>query len=161
MRCRLLFFFASIFLAGVCGGSTSTAANPASAVIVPAGDILASTNDGYLVVLDRAGKLIRRLFPVTSAVQGISIAPDRAHAYVSFYGSESGALPSPPALYKVDLATGAKTKIGNGISPALSPDGTRLAYLTTAMQGEITWLRAMSVIDLTNGTTRQIPFTSD
>ena len=67
----------------------------------------------------------------------------------------------PARLYEVDLATGRKRQIANAVSPALSPDKTRLAYVTTQVRAEIVYRTALVVRDLRNRLARAIPLGPD
>jgi hypothetical protein len=138
-----------------------TAAASSSAGVVPTGDLLAVDASGVFVVLGNGGRVVRSLGRFFSeSVQGIALAPDRRHAFVSVLGPET-APPDPGTLYELDLSTGAKRRLASAISPAVSPDGTRLAYAATAARGEITYRAALTIRNLRSGTTREIPFTTD
>ena len=132
--------------------ATQSAARP----LVPRADLLVGDHRGHLFVLDRTGKLVRRLPRVRlgRAPQALEIAPDRRHAFVSVQLSER-----PARLYDVDLATGAKRLIENAISPALSPQRALLAYVTTALRpnSEILDRTALVIRNLRTGHRRSIP----
>jgi sugar lactone lactonase YvrE len=84
-------------------------------------------------------------------VNGIALARDRRTAYVAVLRSHAA-----PALLDVTLASGASRTIASGISPAVSPDGRRLAYLATEWRGY--WLSTgLAVRDLATGATRTFP----
>jgi hypothetical protein len=125
---------------------------------VPVGDILVGDRLGRLVVVDGRGRLVRRLprsLPPRGP-QSIELAADRRHAFVSFLKSEQ-----PARLYEVGLATGRKRQIANALSPALSPDKTRLAYVSTRVRAEIVYRTALVVRDLRNRRVRAIPLGPD
>jgi len=132
---------------------TQSAARP----LVPRGDLLVGDHRGRLLVLNRTGKLVRRLprARLVRTPQAIELAPDRRHAFISVHMSEQ-----PARLYDVDLATGAKRLIANAISPALSPQRTQLAYVTIARRpnSEIIDRTALVIRNLRTGHTRSIPF---
>lgn len=133
--------------------ATSFAVRP----LVPRGDFLAGDRRGRLFVLDKAGNLVRR-FPrarLGRAPQALELAPDRRHAFMSVRLHEQ-----PARLHDVDLATGAKRKIANAISPALSPNRTQLAYVSTALRqsSDIVDRTALVIRDLRTGHRRSIPF---
>jgi hypothetical protein len=89
--------------------------------------------------------------------QALELAPDRRHAFVSVY------VPGRPTrLYEVDLATGAKERIGDALSPVLSPDRSRLAYVASALRppGDIIDRTALVVSDLRTGSSKAIAFDS-
>src|SRR5919204_6703953 len=87
----------------------SSAARP----IVPRGTSLVADTRGRLRVLDRRGRLVRRLpGRLPSALQALELAPDRRHAFVAILGSER-----PARLYELDLANGGKRLVGRGVSP--------------------------------------------
>jgi WD40-like Beta Propeller Repeat len=121
---------------------------------VPVGDILVVNRLGRLLVVDARGKLVRSL-PRTLLMRGpqsIELAADRRHAFVSVLNSEQ-----PARLYDVDLATGRKRQIANAISPSLSPDKTRLAYVSTRVRAEIVYRASLVVRDLRNRRVHAIP----
>jgi hypothetical protein len=129
---------------------------PAAArrAIVPRGTFLVADNRGRLRVLDGRGRLVRRLpGRLPAAVQGVELAPDRRHAFVSIIGYDR-----PGRLYEVDLASGRRQFVENGITPSLSPDRTRLAFLATAARGDIVEETGLVVRDLRSGGDRLIPF---
>jgi hypothetical protein len=112
-------------------GACSVASAGSRSAVVPAGGYLAGDVAGNLVALDGSGKVVRRLAPFGEvSVQGIGLAHDRRHAFVSFADAAS-----PATLDEIDLATGAKRTLANAVSPALSPDGARLAYTTIETRG--------------------------
>jgi hypothetical protein len=122
--------------------------------IVPRGTTLAADTRGRLRVLDRRGNLVRRLLgALPSAVQALELGPDRRHAFVSILGRER-----PARLYELDLASGAKRLVGRGVSPSLSPDRTRLAFITTAVEADVVEEVALVVRDLRSGRSRLMPF---
>jgi hypothetical protein len=137
----------SLALAAPIAGRTGSDARP----VVPPGALLAADAHHRLVVLDRSGHVLRRV-PGTfgNGASGIELAPDRRHAFVALYPTRS--------LDEVDLATGAERRIASGGSPALDPDGTRLAFVSLAKRGDIIYRTAVVVLNLTTGRRRTIPF---
>jgi hypothetical protein len=122
--------------------------------IVPRGTTLVADTRGRLRVLDRRGSLVRRLpGALPSALQALELAPDRRHAFVSIVGGER-----PARLYELDLASGGKRLVGRGVSPSLSPDRTRLAFIATAVEADVVEEVALVVRDLPSGRSRSIPF---
>lgn len=122
---------------------------PLAHPLVPTSAYLVANESGRLLVLDHRGRLVRRVprfaAPRPGAgVQALALAPDRRFAYVSVYAG----LQHPPRLYKVSLATGRRMQLAEGISPTLSPDRTRLAYITVAMRDGIQYLTALVIRDL-------------
>ncbi len=153
-RGLLALLFASLLAgssAGV-GGATSAPAR------VPPSDYLVANLSGHLRVLDQQGKLLRRVprfaAPLSGhGVQGLALTPNRLSAYVSVYEG----LQHPPRLYQVSLADGTRTEIAEALSPTLSPDRTRIAYLTVEMRNGVQYLAALVVRDLPWGQARTIP----
>jgi hypothetical protein len=67
----------------------------------------------------------------------------------------------PPRLYRVNLATGEKHWIANGISPALDRRRRRLAYVSVVRSSDILYKRALIVRNLRTGEKRRIPLAPD
>jgi dipeptidyl aminopeptidase/acylaminoacyl peptidase len=137
---------------------------PATRVVAPGGFLVADRQGG----LEALGSTGKRLFtvpwgPHPLGVDSMALAADRAHAFVSLrqpadaYGNEQ-----PNLLESVDLRTGKLTPIGNGDGPAVSPDGTRLAYLSTAVSttNALVQPTALTVLNLQTGATRSIAVAS-
>src|SRR4051812_38947416 len=100
------------------GGHPRSTSLAAKRPLVAAGDVLvARRSSRRLSVLHRNGRLVRRVpgFVAGKGTEGIELAPDRRHAFVSVFGD-------PERLYEVDLATGARRRVADATSPALSPD---------------------------------------
>ena len=96
--------------------------------------------------------MLRRLrWTISRQVQSLELAPDRRHAFVSLYRSNQ-----PAELYNVNLTTGRRRKLANGISPAVSPDKTRLAYVRTELRGDIKYRTALVIRTLRTGETRSL-----
>jgi hypothetical protein len=149
----------AVFLATFASGGTAASTQP----FVPSGSYLAATESGRLLVLSPHGTLLRLLKrgPRVGDVLGLgevwnlALSPDRRSVYVAVAMDEQ-----LPRLYEVALGSGEKTLIGNAISPALSPDGTELAYLTVATEGPVEnqEITALVIRNLQSGSTRTIPF---
>jgi hypothetical protein len=146
---------ASVFLAASAFGGTAASTQP----FVPKGAYLAATESNRLLVLSPQGKVLRRVGDVQGLgdVWNLALSPDRQSAYVTVWVPDG-----PPRLYEVALASGEKTLIANAISPALSPDGTELAYLTVDLQTslDIESITALVIRNLQTGSLRTIPFSS-
>lgn len=117
-------------------GSPSPASSSGSAPATPAPKkapkppgLVAVTKAGALVLLgSRHGQVIRTL--VAGGVRGdeISVSPDHSTVYFSVRHGCLGQIESIP------VAGGSPTVIADGTVPAISPDGTRLAYATAPLQ---------------------------
>ena len=133
----------------------------ARVALVPKGDILAADMNRRLMVLDRRGNVLRRFprwhSPSGFGLEGLELTPDRRHAFISV---DNGDLPT--RLYEVDLADGCKRLLAYATSPALSPDGSRLLFLTNRMSKKLglPLLTALVVRNLSSGRQRVIPFRS-
>ena len=129
--------------------------------LVPKGDILALDTSFHPLVLDAHGKIVRRLpsWHIRDGffVFGTELARDRNHAFVSLW---SRARSLPARLYEVSLATGSRRFVADGLSPSLSPDGTRLAYFSDRYErgGVPVWVGGLVVRTLATGRERTIPF---
>jgi hypothetical protein len=118
---------------------------------LPVGKIVVADVTGHVRVVDARGRLVRRFrwsLPVPQ-LQAMELAADRRHAYVSIYRSER-----PSQLYELTLATGRRRKIANAVSPALSPDKTRLAYVTTEVRNETVYRAALVIRNVRTGAIR-------
>jgi WD40 repeat protein len=140
---------AAAFVALATVGAHAAATSP----VVPRGDLLAADRSGRLFVLDRDGKILRRLHGSFggTGLQSIELAADRRHAFASVLRSDR-----PARLYRIDLATGARRVVANAISPALSPNRKQLAYVSTRVRSYNVELAALVVRDLRTGRTRSI-----
>lgn len=117
-------------------GSPSPASSSGSATATPAPQkapkppgLVAVTKAGALVLLgSRHGQVIRTL--VAGGVRGdeVSVSPDHSTVYFSVRHGCLGQIESVP------VAGGSPTVIADGTVPAISPDGTRLAYATAPLQ---------------------------
>jgi hypothetical protein len=129
------------------------AATRAPAPVVAPGQLLVSDLDGQLVVVDSAGHVRRKPAFVRSGCCQVELAADRRHAFVSVRRGETR------TLLEVDLSTGSAVYIAAGGSPALSPDGRRLAYFALRLyNGDILYRTALVVRDLATGHLRSIRF---
>jgi hypothetical protein len=142
----------------VLGGALALSATSTKAAVVPQGDLLVGKRSGRLAVLNRSGKLVRRVprFLARSSLQGVELAPDRRHAFASVYVPDAA-----ERLYQIDLATGVKRQLATGISPTLSPDRTRLAYVSTDRRVDIVYRTALVIRELSTGQTKSIPLPPD
>jgi len=134
--------------------SAAAAALVLAAAPVAAHGIVAADAHGRLLVLDARGATVRRVPGVAGrSVQGIALAPDRRHAYVSVYRADR-----PARLDRVDLGSGERTLVADGLSPSLSPDRSRLAYLASEVRGDIEEVTALVVLDLRTGASHRLPY---
>jgi hypothetical protein len=134
--------------------SVLAAAAALTPVQVPAGDVLTTDLAGGVRIVDSRGKVVRRLhWQFAREVHSIELAANRRSAFVSLYRIER-----PPELFQVDLSTGRKRKLADGISPALSPDKSRLAYVTVEEPADIKYRTALVIRDLRTRALRAVPF---
>jgi hypothetical protein len=120
--------------------SPSLAGNQAATrPVVRRGDYLVSDTHGYFRILDARGKLVRRLSHRIARFgpRGLELSRDRRFAYVPLR-----------RIYPINLATGRKTRIASGDRPAVSPDGTRLAYFSYVRRNDISYKDALVVRSL-------------
>jgi len=112
--------------AGSSGSASASAPSPKKAK--PPG-IVAVTRAGALVLLgSRHGQVIKTLVPGGVRGDEISVSPDHGTVYFSVRHGCLGQIESVP------VAGGSPTVIADGTVPAISPDGTRLAYATAPLQ---------------------------
>src|SRR5262249_49337595 len=95
--------------------------------VVPRGDFLVIGYSRRFRVLDVRGRLVRRLRPRVAdyGSYAIALARDRRSAFVERKVGEA------PTLFRVNLATGRGSKFADAVNPAVSPGGTRIAYIST------------------------------
>ncbi len=153
---RLRYGFAAlaslVALAVVVGPSLTSASVPApppSFVLVTQdhGDPLRSQLSVYS---STTGRLIRRLASFSDTTftnNGLAYAPDGSAVYFTLIPRHPGRRFSL-RLMRLDVVTGRQTLIANGAQPALSSDGTQLAYGASP--------RGLAVRDLATGSTRTI-----
>lgn len=92
--------------------------------------IVAVSPAGALQVVDAArGLTLRTLVPRGVFLDEISVSPDGRTAY---YAAKRGC---GAEIYSVPVAGGPSTAIAAGVQPAISPDGTRLAFAREPASG--------------------------
>jgi hypothetical protein len=121
---------------------------------VPAGDFLVCKGNGHLFVISPNGKTIGTVPATTGShcASALALSADRRSAFFSISTGDE----TPPALGKLDLATGAKQQIASGLAPALSPDGTELAFIATteSPNGGYYTPTGLEILDLGSGARR-------
>jgi WD40-like Beta Propeller Repeat len=121
---------------------------------VPAGDFLICKGNGHLFVMSPKGKSVGTVPATTGShcANALALSADRRSAYFSILTGDE----TPPALVKLDLSTGAKHEIASGLDPALSPDGTKLAFIATAESpsGGYYTPTGLEILDLGSGASR-------
>jgi hypothetical protein len=129
---------------------------------------IAAVRDGSVVLLDgRDGHTVRTLATHPEAtsggfpyLQGVTISPDRSQVFYSVVG-DCG----PATIYQAPAdGHSAAVAILTGVSPAMSPDGRKLAYaVATPSQDERQCQNSVVVRDLQTGAERtwQYPDTPD
>lgn len=130
------------------GGAGSAAPAP----VVARGDLLVSDRNGQLLVVDAAGRVRRRLPFKRQGCCQVELAADRQHAFVSVRRGEV------LALLEVDLASGRARRLAAGGSPALSPDGRRLAYFAVDFRNDILYRSGLVIRDLASGDSHLVRF---
>jgi hypothetical protein len=126
--------------------------------VVPVGDLLAVSVHGQLLVLDRAGEEVKRLpglIGPNGLVQAIELAADRRHAWVSVWNAAAGTF----HMFSIDLATGRRHRLPDGVNPTINAQHTMLAYagISRIADGDPGETRLV-IEDLRDGRTRVIPF---
>jgi hypothetical protein len=120
--------------------ATATPSGPPSATAAPGvlaeGEAVAFLEDGRLVALSAVDGSVRRVLhdfgPDRKPAGAPAISPDRSSVVVST--DDEQPTDCVQTLTLVDLATGRTTDLGAGRHPAISPDGRRLASISTATQ---------------------------
>jgi hypothetical protein len=144
----------AITAAVVLAGARPLAA--AAPLPVPAGDFLVCKGNGHLFVMSPRGKIVGTIPGTTGAhcANGLALSADRRSAFFAILTGDE----TPPALDQIDLATGAKHEIASGLDPAVSPDGTKLAFIATAESpnGGYYTPTGLEILDLGSGTSRKL-----
>src|SRR5438552_6097077 len=76
-----------------------------------------------------------------------------ASSATAFSGERQIAFERNNAVYLANLDGTGERKIADGIFPAISPDGTRVAFNTVEKTSETTYIRHIAVTDVATGTT--------
>jgi hypothetical protein len=146
--------------------ASPSASPPASRRAAPAGavardEFVALLHDGRLVtvsagtgrvtrtVLRSATTPTRRPDHIHSDRHGVALSPDRRTIYLTTGEYDDDC--SGGVIERVDVATGRRTRIGHGGWPNVSPDGTKLVYVTWCHHGD----NSVVVRDLRTGTERR------
>jgi len=141
------------------GVNTTLAAAGRPAANTPRPVEIAAIEGGSVVLLDsRDGHTLRTLANHPEAttggfpyLQGVSLSPDRSQVFYSLVG-DCG----PATIYRVPIdGSSAAAAILTGVSPAVSPDGRKLAYaVAIPSQEERHCQNAVVVRDLQTGAER-------
>jgi WD40-like Beta Propeller Repeat len=149
MRVFALLVAIAVALVGAVRTPAATAPLP-----VPKGDFLVCKGKGHLFVMSPKGTTVGTVLATTGLYcpAGLALSADRRSAYCSVLTGDE----RPPALQKIDLATGAKQEIASGLDPALSPDGAKLAFIATAESpnGGYYTPTGLAILDLASGASR-------
>lgn len=139
---------------------TPSTTPPTPPPVEPTHPLVTLTSDGRLLLLDPGtGAVLTTLTPRFSpAGPGIeddpvlTVAPDGTAAYVQAVTTE-GALPT---ITRVSLPDGATEAVAEGWYPAVSPDGTTLAFLAPRTGDEPGASFGLHLRDLTTGDERYL-----
>lgn len=147
-------------VSGACGRTGSDLASVGAFYSVPPKRFLAADYSGRLLVLDKHGRVVRRIprsFGRRALIWSLELSPDRRDAYVSI-GNQTGF-----PLYDVALSTGRKKLLAHGFGAALNPARTKLAYVAvhtpTPYRG-FPYETALVIRDLRTHKTESIPLTT-
>ena len=86
---------------------------------------------------------MRKLISFAFALTSFSTTALAADRHIAFERSD--------AVYIADLDGSNEKKIADGIFPAISPDGTRVAFNTTEKKSDTTYVRHLAVVDVATG----------
>jgi len=86
---------------------------------------------------------MKRIIWLAIALAGFSPTTSPAERHIAFERNN--------AVYVANLDVTNEKKIADGIFPAISPDGTRVAFNTVEKTSETTYVRHMAVVDLATG----------
>ncbi len=151
-------FIALVALAAIVSAALFDVAQPLAmapaGVPVPTGDFLVCRGSGHLFVMSPDGKTIGtiRVTIGPHCASGLALSADRRSVYFSVLTGDE----TPPALDTIDLSTGAKHELASGLDPALSPDGTKLAFIATTESPTGTFFMptGLEILDLDSGASR-------
>jgi len=158
---------ASAVIPGEPSGPGSTVVRTGGRRAHPPAEIVATEGDAVVVLDSATGQTKRVLAPRPEAVaggavalQGLALSPDRRTVYYAVNG-ECG----HSGLYRVPFDGHAPAeRIADGISPAVSPDGEKLAYAAPApptADGRAHCPNVVIVRDLRTGTERSWRYPDD
>jgi hypothetical protein len=151
---RRRFALSVAIAASVLLGEAQPIAARTAPVPVPRGDFLVCKGSGRLLVLSPRGKPVGTVPGTTGphCATALALSADRRSAYFSILTGDE----TPPALGQIDLATGTTHHVASGLDPAVSPDGTKLAFIATAEApsgGSYTPI-GLAILDLAASTSR-------
>jgi TolB protein len=86
---------------------------------------------------------MRRVIPIVIALAGFSATAFPADRHIAFERNN--------AVYVANLDGTNEKKIADGIFPAISPDGTRVAFNTVEKTSDTTYVRHMAVVEVETG----------
>jgi len=86
---------------------------------------------------------MRKVIFFAFALAGFSATAFSAERHIAFERNN--------AIYIANLDGTNEKKIADGIFPAISPDGTRVAFNTVEKTSDTTYVRHMAVIDVATG----------
>lgn len=126
---------------------------------------IALTASGELVELDaRTGAVLRRIAADAAWAEPLAVDRERGHVYVA-----KVVMPGEPewpggsTVQRVSIAESTVVDVAEGRSPALSPDGRRLAFVSQATTPDpwdedhaLIQVNAVTTLDLTDGSTRSV-----
>lgn len=133
--------------------TVDTAETPTTPAIAP-GQAVALTTDGRLVELDADGGESATIAELGSYVDsgGLAVAPDGNDIYLGFRTDDLSDCTGE--IRRVDTADGTWDVVATDAdSPALSPDGTLLAYVTLSRKDDICYRTGIVIEDLASGDT--------
>lgn len=140
----------------------TAASEPAATALAP-GAIIALTSDSELVLLDPRGELQRTIANLGPLVGsgGLAVSPDGRSIYIGARTAEASTASSncTGEVRRVDARGGTWDVVATQAdSPALSADGSRLAYASLERINDICYRGALVVMDLASGTTESYPY---
>jgi TolB protein len=86
---------------------------------------------------------MRKLISCAFALASVSTTAFSADRHIAFERND--------AVYIANLDGTGEKKIADGMFPAISPDGTRVAFNTTEKTSDTTYVRHMAVVDVATG----------
>jgi hypothetical protein len=137
------------------GGVKWSPPDPSTALATDS--IVVLTTDGRIEEVGATGATRRLVADLDSMVDGLSVHPDRRRIFLGFRFPAAGSSNCEASVAELAV-DGNVSEIGAGTSPAVSPDGSRLAYVALERRNDVCYRTAIVVRDLATERDERYPF---